>query len=110
MTMDSVPATRLIGASMVVFLSLVGCSRQEPEAAAPPPITVEVQNLDEGTLQSSDEFVGSLEATQRVSLASRVDGRIVEIAKNEGERVRQGDLIVQLQLKNRGKLMQLSLT
>ncbi len=77
---------------------LAACGKQEPEAQAPPPVLVEVQDLNSSNLLVSSEFVGSLEARQRVNLAPRTDGRIVEIAKQEGDTVKKGDLIVQLQL------------
>jgi RND family efflux transporter MFP subunit len=85
--------------SLLLLFSLVGCGKKQPEAQAPPPaIPVKIQDLNNGTLQSSSDFVGSLEAKQRVSLAPRIDGRIVEIATREGSTVKKGDLIVELQL------------
>ena len=82
-----------------MFLVLACCCKKQPEAQAPPPaVAVEVKDLDENQVRSSSEFVGSLEAQNRVALAPRVDGRIIEIAVEEGDEVRQGDLIVQLQL------------
>ncbi len=86
-----------LGAALL-FLALASCGRQ-PEAQAPPPaMQVEVEDLDTAQVRSSSEYVGSMEATQRVALAPRVDGRIIEIAVREGDKVNQGDLIVQLQL------------
>ena len=83
----------------LLFLVLTGCGKQQPEAKDPPPaVPVEVKNLDENSIRSSSEFVGNLEANQRVALAPRVDGRIIEIAVQEGDAVKQGDLIVELQL------------
>ena len=90
--------SKALGASML-FLVLTSCGKQEPEAQAPPPaVAVEVKNLDNNSVRSSSEYVGSLEAKQRVELASRVDGRIIDIVVQEGEAVKKGDLIVQLQL------------
>ena len=97
MSHNSAIASKALGASLL-FLVL-SCGRQQPEAQAPPPaVPVEVKDLDNNNLRSSSEFVGSLEAKQRVALAPRVDGRITEIAVTEGDAVEQGDLIVQLQL------------
>ncbi|MEM6612330.1 MAG: efflux RND transporter periplasmic adaptor subunit [Cyanobacteria bacterium P01_C01_bin.72] len=91
-------ANQALGASFL-FLILTGCGKKQPEAQGPPPaVAVEVQDLDQKQVRSSSEFVGSLEARSRVALAPRVDGRIIEIAVEEGDEVRQGDLIVQLQL------------
>lgn len=82
-----------------MFLVLTGCGKQQPEAQAPPPaVLVEVKDLDDNSVKLSSEFVGSLEAKRKVALAPRVDGRILSIAVQEGDAVKQGDLIVQLQL------------
>lgn len=83
----------------ILFLALASCGKQQPEAQAPAPaVPVEIKNLASNQLKSSSEFIGRLEATQRVALAPRVDGRIIEIAVQEGDTVKQGDLILQLQL------------
>lgn len=84
---------------IMLILSVTGCGKQELDAQTPPTASpVSVKDLTNSTLQNSSEFIGRLEAKQRVALAPRVDGRIVKIAKQEGDRVKQGDLIVQLQL------------
>ena len=97
MTQNSAIIGKVFGTSLL-FLVLTGCNKQQPEAQAPPPVAVEIENLDSDRVRSSSEYVGSLEAQQRVALAPRVDGRITEIAVQEGDSVKQGDLIVQLQL------------
>jgi RND family efflux transporter MFP subunit len=90
-------ASKALGISLL-FLVLTGCGKKQPEAQAPPPaIPVEVKNLANNQVQLSSEFVGTLEAKQRVALAPRVEGRILEVAVQEGDQVKQGDLILQLQ-------------
>jgi RND family efflux transporter MFP subunit len=90
-------ASKALGTSLF-FLVLTGCGQQQPEAQTPmPAVTVEVQDLGNNQLRASSEFVGSLEAKQRVALAPRVDGRVVEVAVEEGDTVQEGDLILQLQ-------------
>ncbi|MEL6496069.1 MAG: efflux RND transporter periplasmic adaptor subunit [Cyanobacteria bacterium J06623_7] len=91
-------ASSAFGASFM-FLVLTGCGKQQPEAQGPPPaVLVEVKDLSDDSVKLSSEFVGSLEAQQRVALAPRVEGRVIEIAAREGDVVQQGDLIAQLQL------------
>jgi RND family efflux transporter MFP subunit len=90
-------ASKALGVSLL-FLVLTGCGKQQPEAQAPPPaVPVAVKDLNNNQVKLSSEFIGSLEAKQRVALAPRVDGRILDIAVEEGDTVKQGDLIVQLQ-------------
>ncbi len=97
MFQNSAIASKALGASLM-FLALSSCSKQ-PEAQAPPPaVPVEVVDLNRTTVQSSSEYNGSLEAKQRVALAPRVDGRVLEIAVQEGDTVQKGDLILELQL------------
>lgn len=89
--------SKVLGVSLL-FLALTGCGKQ-PEAQAPPPaLPVETKNLDDATVQSSSEFVGNIEAKERVALAPRVAGRIIKIAAQEGDTVKKGDLILELQL------------
>ena len=98
MTQNRAITSKALGAS-ILFLVLTSCGKQQPEAQAPPPaVPVEIKNLDNNSVRSSSEYVGNLEAKQRVALAPRVDGRIIEIAVQEGDTVNKGDLIVQLQL------------
>ncbi|MEO0012485.1 MAG: hypothetical protein RLZZ535_874, partial [Cyanobacteriota bacterium] len=98
MQKNSAIASKALGASLL-FLVLTGCGKQQPEAQAPPPaVPVEVKNLGNNQVKLSSEFVGSLEAKQRVALAPRVAGRIIEIAAQEGDPVKKGDLILELQL------------
>ena len=98
MTRDSAIIGKVFSTSLL-FLILTSCGKQQPEAEAPPPpVAVEIANLESDRVRSSSEYVGNLEAKERVALAPRVDGRITEIAVQEGDSVKQGDLIVQLQL------------
>lgn len=83
---------------LLLFFTLVSCGKQPEAQAPPPPISVEVTNLDQTPVKSSSEFVGRLEAKQKVLLASRIEGRVLEIVAREGDAVKQGDLIAQLQL------------
>ncbi|HEY9771634.1 MAG TPA: efflux RND transporter periplasmic adaptor subunit [Coleofasciculaceae cyanobacterium] len=97
MTRNSLLTNKTISLYLL-FLVLAGCGKQ-PEAQAPPPaVAVEVTDLNRTSVQSSSEFVGNLEAKQRVALAPRVDGRVLEIAVEEGDTVKKGDLILELQL------------
>ena len=57
------------------------------------------------TINNSSEFVGALEAQQRVSLQPEAEGRIIEILVNSGDNVNQGTPLIQLRAdKNHAQL------
>lgn len=87
----SVPA-----AVVMLSLSLVGCGG-EKETQQPQAIAVRLNTLESSTLIDSSEYVGTLEATDRVSLAPRTDGRIMSIFARQGDRVERGEPIVELE-------------
>lgn len=59
-------------------------------------MSVKAQPVKTGVLQDSSEFVGSLEAKQRVTLRPQIGGRIVQILVNQGDAVERGTPIIQL--------------
>ena len=73
-------------------------SSAKPVAQAPPPLPVKVQTIQSGQVQSTAEFVGTLEAQERVSLQPQIQGRIDRIFVSNGDRVAQGTPIVSLSL------------
>jgi RND family efflux transporter MFP subunit len=92
-------ACRLFALIATLTFLASACKQEQPsQATQPSAVPVKLQNLETATVQDSSEFVGRLTAKQRVILASQVDGRIVSIAATEGEKVRQGQPLIQLQL------------
>ena len=75
------------------------------ENKSAPVLLVKLQELNAKTIKNSSEFVGVLEAQQRVSLQPEIDGRIVEVLVSSGARVNQGTPIIRLRPdKNRAQL------
>lgn len=72
-------------------------AQQPQEEMAPQAIPVATKSLESSQVLKSSEFLGRIEATERVNLAPRVDGRITSIAVKEGDRVSKGQVIAQLQ-------------
>jgi RND family efflux transporter MFP subunit len=83
---------------VVLFLTMLtpACRRNDSDAATPPPVSVTVQAIDNGTLQESSEFVGTLEARQRVNLRPQIAGRIERVLARQGDAVGVGTPILQL--------------
>ena len=92
----SVVRTSASAIALMLSLSISGCGKTE-EANTPQAIAVKLQTLESETLIDSSEYVGTLEAKDRVNLAPRIDGRIIEIFVRQGDRVSQGDPIVRLE-------------
>lgn len=80
--------------SCPLILSACGGEKSGPRVAAP--IPVQVQAVQAAQVQDSSEFVGILEAKERVVLRPQIDGRVMQIAVSEGDEVVPGDLVVQL--------------
>ena len=88
----------LAGIALTFVIGITACGKQEQQQSwESPTISVETQSLTISNLEESSEFLGNLEAKNKVTLAPRVEGRIVQIAVQEGDRVKKGQLIVQLQ-------------
>ncbi|ERN40089.1 RND family efflux transporter, MFP subunit [Rubidibacter lacunae KORDI 51-2] len=61
-----------------------------------PAVRVKLAPVISHTVRETSEFVGLLEASERVNLSPRIEGRVVEILVNEGDRVSAGTPIIQL--------------
>lgn len=71
---------------------------QGPGAAnRPMGVSVKLATVETGTIQETTEFVGSLEAPRSVALKPQIEGRVSEILFKEGDRVRQGQVVIRLQ-------------
>lgn len=93
---------KLASITLTLIVTLAACGKQEQsqievqQDSTPQAISVAIKSLEASNLESSSQFLGSLEAQERVSLAPRVEGRIIKIAVKEGDRVKKGQLILQL--------------
>ncbi|MBE9136737.1 efflux RND transporter periplasmic adaptor subunit [Nodosilinea sp. LEGE 07088] len=85
------------GVALTLSLVVSACGRSGPPAAgAPPAVQVQVQKLQPGTFEESSDFVGSLEAEQRIELRPEVSGRVTQVLVSSGSAVNLGQPIVQL--------------
>ncbi|MBK7948910.1 MAG: efflux RND transporter periplasmic adaptor subunit [Deltaproteobacteria bacterium] len=65
---------------------------------APDPVEVRVAEVARGTVQSTvtNSKAGTVEARRRSRIAPEIGGRVVEIRRREGERVKAGEVLVRL--------------
>jgi membrane fusion protein, multidrug efflux system len=83
---------------LFLLVTLLGCgstnTKPAQASAGPPPIPVGVVTAERRDVPVFQEGLGSVQASNTVSLKTRVDGQIVQIAFREGQTVKQGDLLV----------------
>ena len=79
----------------IAALAAAGCSKEAPPAQRPPPevtiITVQPQNIP-----YTPNFVAQTESSRQVNIVARVSGYLDKIAYQEGEVVKEGQLLFQL--------------
>lgn len=63
-----------------------------------PPLPVKVLDLQSGAVEDNSEFVGTLEAAEKVTLQPQTQGRIEQVFVTSGDRVNAGTPIVALSL------------
>jgi len=73
----------------------VACSKKT-EAPPPPPPKVTVAHPEQRTLVDEDNYNGWLEAAETVDVRSRVRGHIAKVGFTDGQIVKKGDLLFQL--------------
>src|SRR3954454_6380214 len=81
------------GACLIVILALAGCSEGAQKQAAPPPPAVTVAKPTRQTVTDYDEYVGRFVAIDMVEVRARVSGYLDKIHFQDGQLVKQGDLL-----------------
>jgi RND family efflux transporter MFP subunit len=75
--------------------AVVACSKKT-EAPPPAPPKVTVAHPEQRTLVDEDNYNGWLEAAENVDVRSRVRGHIAKVAFTDGQIIKKGDLLFQL--------------
>ena len=83
----------------VCLLVTVGC-KPKNTYVPPPPTQVVIAHPIEGFVTPALEFSGNLQAFRSVQLLARVEGVLLKAPINEGERVKEGELLFQIQHNN----------
>ena len=76
--------------------SAVSSGARAGPAAAAGPVAVEVGKAESVTLSDDTQAVGSVRSRQGVMLRPEISGRIAQLPFSDGQRVRRGQLLVQL--------------
>ena len=83
-----------VAAAWVVALA-AGCSKETPPSQRPAP-AVSVITVEPRTIPMTFSFVAQTESSQQVNIVARVSGYLDKIAYQEGDLVKQGQLLFQL--------------
>ncbi len=90
---------QLIGYLLVAgVVALAGCKGGDEGKPAPqlPTVQVGVQEVANESVRSQIEVVGTVQAVEHASIASRVSGQIVDLPVVLGSQVQKGDLLVKI--------------
>ena len=88
---------RLIMAVCLVLPLLAGCDEKKQAAAPPANPAVGVRPVAMKGVSQAFEFVGHIKATDKVELRARIEGFLEKVAFHEGQDVKAGDLLYQLE-------------
>jgi membrane fusion protein (multidrug efflux system) len=99
MTARSASAARRTLATAAALLALAGTGCQSgPKGGGfrPPPMPVEIAPVTQGDVTDRFESVGSVEAGEAILVVSEIDGVVTRLPFQEGQPVRAGALLAQL--------------
>jgi len=82
--------------SVLTFILVSGCDRDDSTQRAAPPVPVQVAMATKQALPVTQKAIGSVQVLRGVLLKSQVDGIIQSINFKEGDDVKTGDLLVSL--------------
>jgi membrane fusion protein, multidrug efflux system len=85
---------------IIIAASLVdiNCSKQQASAGGftMPPMPVEVATVIQQNISDMFQGVGSIEAIEKITVVSEIDGTVLSLPFEEGANIRKGQLIAQL--------------
>lgn len=88
-----------VAIAFLICVALAGCSRADKNAKAsgpPPAVPVGVAAVQQRDFPVYLTGLGSVQAFNTVALKSRIDGQIMQVNFEEGQDVKQGELLIQI--------------
>jgi membrane fusion protein (multidrug efflux system) len=82
-----------------ILLSALGCGKKEEPKTAPPPQEVTVMTVTPITVPATMEFVAQATSSHQVEIVARVSGFLEKILYREGEVVKEGQVMFQMDQK-----------
>src|SRR6266851_2083656 len=81
----------------VALALLAGCDKPKQSAAPPPTPAVGVRAVAMKGVNQTFEFVGRIKAVNKVEVRARVEGFLEQVLFREGQDVKTGDLLYQIE-------------
>jgi len=88
-----IPTLALATGLLMTVIATACSSQAEPAAGMPPPPEVSVAQVLNKDVSRWDEFTGRVTAIETVELRPRVSGYVQQVAYQEGQEVKKGDLL-----------------
>lgn len=82
--------------ALLLLIAMVGCSKGKTDTATKKAELVRVETLQKQVINRDMEFSASLVANEEVNIAPASPGKIEKIFVNVGSRVKQGQLVAQM--------------
>lgn len=92
-------APAAVASLLAVLLAVAGCSRRQeggPGGFKMPPMPVEAATVEAAPLVERFTAVGTLEASEQVTVVAEIDGIVESLPFREGGALRRGDVIARL--------------
>jgi len=92
-------SVRKLPAALLLLVVLAGCAKGGGPGGMgfkPPPMPVETALVVQGRVADRFEAVGSIEASDAITVVSEIDGAVVRLPFTEGSGIASGGLIAQL--------------
>src|SRR3954467_1499263 len=90
-------ARRLVAAAVLLtILTTLGCSHEKPSGRGKQVVPVVIGTVEKREVPLSLHVVGTVESTGTVSLQSRVDGQVVKVLVHDGDEVKAGQSLLQI--------------
>ena len=89
-------AGRSLACAVLLLTLLAGCGKSEQQAPQRPPAPVSVITVTPQTIPYTQSFVAQTESSQQVDIVARVSGFLDKIAYQEGDLVKSGQVLFQL--------------
>ncbi|OEF99811.1 hypothetical protein BHF71_01145 [Vulcanibacillus modesticaldus] len=92
----------LIILSTLMIVSLSGCSinKEEEQTQSDEPTPVVIKQVEEKSVQQTKRYIGKVKAVQDIMVLSKIAGTVKEIYVNQGDMVKEGQLLIKLDDKD----------